>query len=147
MDLVALDHRSKDHPLSVMIADLIRQNVEQNTTKSGALSALHLTALIVATDIESAVRLQFRGADGLLVHDGHHDFDESGPTVTIRAVSDTILELARLSLIGGSGVPVLWDATGFSVLKQFLAGELTIRPLLRHIGRLTRLLRVISVAE
>lgn len=129
-----------------MIADLVRQNVERDQSKALRIASLEFVVTIVATDLDSSVTLEFRGADGLLVRAEPADGNSEATLVTIRADSDSVLDLARLSLIGRTGIPVLWNRIGASVLRRLIRGQIAIEPAGRHLGKLTRLLSVMSVA-
>ena len=72
--------------------------------------------------------------------------DPDVTSVTIRADSNSILDLARLSLIGRTGIPILWNKIGASVLRRVIRREIRIEPAGRHLSELTRLLTVMSVA-
>jgi hypothetical protein len=148
-NLVRLADDAFDDPLAAMISNLVSQNVARDETKSAALRSLQFIATLVATDLESAVSLEFTGEDGLVVHSGdigNSNGNADVPTVTIRADSNGILDLARLSLLGGTGIPILWDQVGSSIVRRFIRKEIRIRPLIRHLGKLTALMKVISVA-
>jgi len=145
-DLITLADGDVDNPLASMIADLIRQNVERDPSNAFSITSLEFMVTIVATDLDSSVTLEFRGAEGLLVRAGTFCAGSDVASVTIRADSDSILDLARLSLIGRTGIPVLWNSVGASVLRRLVRGEIAIEPAGRHLGKLIRLLRVMSVA-
>jgi len=145
-NLVTLADEDAAAPLASMIADLIRQNVERDETKALTITSLEFTATIVATDLDSSVTLQFRGAEGLLVRAGSTGTGPDVTSVTIRADSNSILDLARLSLFGPTGIPILWNKIGASVLRRVIRREIRIEPAGRHLSELTRLLTVMSVA-
>jgi hypothetical protein len=147
-NLITLAEGATDDPLAAMIFDLVAQNIADNQPKSAALTSLRLIATIVATDLESVVSLEFRGNDGLLVHSGYlarTTGNANTPAVTIRADCNGILDLARLSLLRGTGIPILWDEVGSSVARRFIRRQIQVRPLIRHLGKLTGLMQVISV--
>ena len=144
-DLITLADGDADNPLASMIADLVRQNVERDQSNAPIITSLQFVVTIVATDLDSSVTLEFRGAEGLLVRAGYSSTGPNVASVTIRADSDSILDLARLSLIGSTGIPVLWNRIGASVLRRLVRGEIAIEPAGRHLGKLTRLLKVMSV--
>ena len=145
MSTVTLHQDAAGHPLATMVARLVGENLKRDSSKIAALTRLDFTAVLVATDLDETVTLEFKGPAGLVVHSGHAGDETTGPTVCIHAETEAILDLARLTLIGRTGVPVLWNPTGAAVVRRFFSGTLTIRPLVRNIGRLLRLLTVISV--
>ena len=93
----------------MLIADLIRQNIEQNPKKAERLAV--------------------------------------PPHVTITADSESILDLARLSIHRLTGLPVLWDQMGRSFLQRICQKRVRIVPFGRHLGKLSRLLAVMSVSS
>ena len=145
-DLVTLSDKDADNPLASLIADLVRQNVERDPSKALTLTALEFLVTIVATDLDSSVTLEFRGAEGLLLRVGPAQADYEGASAVIRADSNGILDLARLSLLGRTGLPIIWNRIGALVLLHLIRGEIAIEPAGRHLGKLTRLLNVMSVA-
>jgi hypothetical protein len=140
---VRLAESSRDNPLALLVADLIRQNLEANPEKVAVMEALHLVITIRAHDLDAEVTLVFAGPRGL---DVHHEAPVA-PQVTIHADSESILDLARLSVHRGTGLPVLWDDLGRSIVQRLLRGTMRITPFGRHLGKLTRLLNVMSVAD
>ena len=144
--LVTLSDKDADNPLASIIADLVRQNLEHEPSKALTITSLEFLVTIVATDLDSSVTLEFRGAEGLLVRAGLAEDDFEGASAVIRADSNGILDLARLSLLGRTGLPIVWNRIGVSVLRRLIRGEIAIEPAGRHLGKLTRLLNVISVA-
>ena len=145
-DLITLTNGDADNPLASMIADLVRQNVDRDESNALTITSLQFVVTIVATDLDSSVTLEFRGAEGLLVRAGTPSAGPNVASVTIRADSDSILDLARLSLIGRTGIPIIWNRIGASVLRRLIRGEIAIESAGRHLGKLTRLLKVMSVA-
>jgi len=145
-DLVTLSDKDADNSLVSLIADLVRQNVEHDPSKALTLTALEFLVTIVATDLDSSVTLEFRGTEGLLVRAGPAEGNFEGASAVIRADSNGILDLARLSLLVRTGLPIVWNRIGASVLRRLIRGEIAIERGGRHLGKLTRLLNVISVA-
>ena len=144
--LVTLSDEDADNPLASMIADLVRQNAARESSKALSVTSLEFVVTIVATDLDSSVTLNFRGTEGLLVRSGPADPGSNGASVTIRADSQGILDLARLSLIGRSGIPIVWNRVGASILRRLIRRKIQIEPAGRHLGKLARLLSVMSVA-
>ncbi|MBU8914070.1 MAG: hypothetical protein KOO61_08615 [Spirochaetales bacterium] len=144
--LVTLADKDASNPLASLIADLVRQNVERDPSKALTITALEFLVTIVATDLDSSVTMEFRGAEGLTVRAeptrGHFE----GASAVIRADSNGILDLARMSLLGRTGLPVVWNRIGALVLRRLIRGEIAIEPAGRHLGKLARLLNVMSVA-
>jgi len=143
---VSLAHGAEDNGLAVMLADLVRQNLEAKPHKKRDFSALSGSFSIVAEDAEVALTLRF--ADGkLTIHDGIVGI----PDVTIRGGSDTILALSNLPLTRPFGLPIPnpRDKNEVSVMRSVVAdlraGRVHIYGMAFHFPMLMRLTRVMSV--
>jgi hypothetical protein len=125
-----------------MLADLIRQNLEQHPERRADLKRMRGKVAITSTDAEVTVTMDFLGGE-LTVRGGAQD----KPDLTISTDSLALLELtsARLRL----GLPDPAHASGRAVLGKLLSRRLKItgRGLMlkpRLLVRLTRLLNVAS---
>lgn len=135
--------RAEESPFALLIADLLEQNVSRAPRKLDLLLRLDLNVILSASDIETSATLQFRGPAGVTVYPGMVDGDGH---VAVTGTSDAILDLARLELIGNSGIPVLWKGTGPATLRRIVRQELRLRAGLRDLPRLATLLSLMSVA-
>jgi hypothetical protein len=132
---------AEDNGFAVMMADLLRQNVEGNPAKQRDLEALEGTVSIVAEDAEVALTLLFeRGR--LTVHDGIVGI----PDLTVRGDADTILAMSTMPPMTPQG---LRDAEARKLVRSVvsaLAGRrLQLHGALLHIPLLLRFSRVVSV--
>ncbi len=124
--------------LPVMLADLIRQNIEKKPAKAKPFESLDGKILIEIPDIETSAGLEFRGGKLTLSK------NLSGkPTLHIRADSATILDLSLLRI--KLGLPYFFDKNGFKILKKILSGEIVIKGLIKNFPVLINLAKVISV--
>jgi len=124
--------------LAIMLSDLIQQNLKQKPDKINDFDALNAHILIEARDIQITVGLTFKKgkltvSKGLLVK----------PDLHIIADSITILNLSLVRI--RFGLPYLFDANGFRVLKKILTRELLIKRMIRNFGVLVKLTKVVSI--
>jgi hypothetical protein len=117
---IQLDAPAQEGGLGPMLAELIRQNIEQRPERRAVFDRLRGSVALRSTDAEATVTMSF-AEDGLTVWDGV----KGTPDLTITADSLTLLELtgARLKL----GLPDLTHASGRAVLAKLVAGKLKIK--------------------
>lgn len=121
-----------------MIADLIEANLESHPQRTGLLEGKRRTVEIVATDLDAHVALTLGGGAVTVASDA-----VERPAMTIRADSETLLELPNAKLL--MGLPSLADPVGRTVTKKLLKGDLKVRGMYR-VGLLTKVQRLLSVA-
>src|SRR5579883_981362 len=92
---------AEENGLALMLADLVRQNLDSKPHKKGDFDALDGAVSIVADDADVALTLRFDGGR-LTIHDGIVGI----PDVTIRGDSDTILALSNMPLATSLGLPI-----------------------------------------
>jgi hypothetical protein len=135
---ITLDDGAAENGLASMVAGLLEANVGSSPYKARVFSRMKGAVGLVATDAEVSLTLVFdRGR--CVVHDGLLE----GAVATVRADSDSIIELSNVRLVGG--LPWLFDPTGRSVAGKVLRKAIRIHGLLRHPVTLTRLAIVLSV--
>lgn len=124
--------------LPVMLADLIRQNIEKRPDKIKSLESLETKVLIEIPDIRTSAGLEFHR--GKLTLSG----DLSGkPDLHILTDSTTLLDLSLLKI--KLGLPYFFDKNGFKILKKILSGKIVIKGLFRNLPVLIHLTKVISI--
>jgi hypothetical protein len=135
---ITLAPGTEDAGLAAMLADLLRQNLEQNPGRRRDFDRLQATIGIEALDAEVAITLEFRRGS-LVVHAG--TLEKAG--IRIAADSATVLELSSLRI--RCGLPGLLDAGGRRLLAKVLAGQVRIAGALTHLPSLLRVTRLMSV--
>jgi len=137
---------AQENGLAVMLADLVRQNLEAKPRKVRDFDALAGAVSIVADDAEVALTLVFdRGK--LVIHDGIVGI----PDVTVRGGSDTILALSNLPITRPFGLPIPRPRdreavqTVRSLVDAMRAGRFHVYGGLFHPSFMLRLTRVMSV--
>ncbi len=126
--------------LAVMLADLIRQNLEQIPDRRKIFQSLKTKVLIEARDIQVAVGLEFK--QGKLMISGNPSIR---PDLHIIADSSTVLDLCLLKT--KLGLPCFFDANGFKILKKLLSRQLVIKGMVRHFFALVKLTELFSVVR
>ena len=137
--VIVLDPGAAENGLACMLADLIRQNLEQRPLKRKDFDALAGRVGIDATDIEVRVTLDFQGGR-LTLYDGI----EGRPMLLIRTDHDTILGLTLIPI--RLGLPDFLGQQGRATLKKLWGGSLKIEGLWRAPVALVRLTRLMSVS-
>ncbi len=126
--------------LAVMIADLIRQTVEQNPRKRAVFDRLRTSVFIDAHDAEVSVTLVFEGG-GLVVHGGNY----GAPRIRIRTDADSVLALCMVKMMGG--VPHPLHHHNRELLRRILNGEIRIEGISGSVLQLLRFTRLVSVRD
>jgi len=124
--------------LPVMLADLIRQNIEKRPDKITPFESLEAKVLIEIPDIQTSAGLEFHRGKLTLSK------DLSGkPDLHILTDSTSILDLSLLKI--KLGLPYFFDKNGFKILKKILSGEIVIKGLFKNFPALINLTKIISI--
>ncbi len=126
--------------LAVMLADLIRQSIEQNPRKRIDFDRLSTVVHLHVRDAEVTVTLSFR--DGVLtLHGGAH----GAPKIRIAADAEAVLALCMVKLV--RGVPHPLHHHNRRLLRMIVTGEIRIRGIPRNPLQLLRFTRLVSVRD
>src|SRR5579883_1610654 len=93
---------AEENGLAMMLADLVRQNLDAKPHKKGDFDALRGSVSIVADDADVALTLRFERGGRLTIHDGIVGI----PDVTIRGPSEAVLALSNMPLATPLGLPI-----------------------------------------
>ncbi len=135
---VSLAEGAGEVGLAVMLADLIRQNLEHSPRKWRDFARLDSLISLEARDAEVTITLAF-GRGRLLVHGGVH----GAPEIRISADSEALLGLAAVKIV--AGLPFLFGPKGRGLRRGLLSGEVKISGMLRRPVLLIRFTRLMSV--
>jgi hypothetical protein len=144
---VQLAPGAEDNGLAVMLADLVRQNLDAKPHKQEDFAALGGSVSIVADDADVALTLKFERGGKLTIHDGIVGI----PDVTIRGPSDGILALSNMPLATRLGLPIPSPRdresvravrSVFGLMRQ---GKLHVYGMAFHLPLIMKLTRVMSV--
>jgi hypothetical protein len=148
MPVVVLAPSASDNGLAIMLADLLRQNLEAKPHKVADFAALDARVAIVADDADVALTLVFdRLMNRLVIHDGIVGI----PDVTIRGPSDGIIALSNVPLMTRFGLPLPSPRdrearrTMGDLLAMMRTGRLHAYGALLHVPMMMKLTRVMSV--
>jgi hypothetical protein len=126
--------------LSVMIADLVRQNLARNPRKQGDFDKLDTEISLEAPDADVAITLVFsRGR--LSIHEGIF----GAPKIRISAGAHTLLALPMAKIT--MGIPNLFHHDSRALLKGFITGAVKISGMYRRPIQLVRFTRLLSVND
>ena len=146
MSHITLAAGAEENGLAVMLADLLRQNLESKPHKNRDLQAMTGRIAILAEDAEVAMTLRFDHGD-LTVYDGVIGV----PDVTVRASSDVILALSNVPLTRRFGLPfpAFRDGEGRKVMGEVFAamrkGTMKVHGGARNAAMMLHLTRIMSV--
>lgn len=144
---VQLAPGTEENGLAMMLADLVRQNLDAKPQKTRDFEALGGSVSIVADDAGVALTMRFERGGRLTIHDGIVGI----PDVTIRGPSDTILALSNMPLSTPLGLPIPspGDRAAVKTVKTVVgamrAGKLHVYGMAFHLPMVMRLTRVMSV--
>ena len=124
--------------MAVMLADMIKTNLENQPEREKDFNALKGNVYIQAEDADVDMTMAFDKGN-LTVYSGK----VGDPIISIATDSASLLELANISI--KMGLPYYFDEAGREVIKKLLKRELRIKGLLTHTIALTRLTKVMSV--
>lgn len=135
---ITLEKGAEEVGLAVMVADLIRQNIEAKPAKKKYLNKLNKIVSINAVDAGVSITLKFNR--GKLTIAGSED---KKAHVKITTDSQTILDLSSIKII--AGIPWFFDSTGFKVVQKMLTGKLKIKGMIAHFLTILNLMKLFSV--
>lgn len=144
---VQLAPGAEDNGLAIMLADLVRQNLQAKPHKRGDFAAISGSVSIVADDADVALTLRFERGGRLTIHDGIVGI----PDVTIRGPSDAILALSNMPLATRFGLPIPRPGdregvkTASTVFGLMRDGKLHVYGMAFHLPLVMRLTRVMSI--
>lgn len=123
-----------------MLADLLRQNLDDHPHKLRDFEKLNGSVAIVAEDAKVALTLDFRRGK-LVLHDGIVGV----PHITVRASSDDVMNMSLMELTKRFALPDPRGTTNRAVFDAMKAGRIHSYGALLHIPFMLRLTRVMSV--
>jgi hypothetical protein len=144
---VQLAPGAEDNGLAIMLANLVRQNLDSKPHKKEDFAAIGGSVSIVADDADVALTLKFERGGKLMIHDGIVGI----PDVTIRGPSDGILALSNMPLATRLGLPIPRPGdresvravrSVFGLMRQ---GKLHVYGMAFHLPLIIKLTRVMSV--
>jgi hypothetical protein len=135
---IILEKDAEEVGLAVMVADLIRQNIEAKPAKKKYLNKLGKNISINAVDAGVSITLKFN--KGKLSISGK---EEKSAHVKITTDSQTILDLSAIRII--AGIPWFFDSTGLKIVKKMLSGKLKIQGIFAHFLTILNLMKLFSV--
>jgi hypothetical protein len=144
---VQLAPGAEENGLAMMLADLVRQNLEAKPHKQGDFAALSGSVAIVADDADVALTMRFERGGKLTIHDGIVGI----PDVTIRGPSDAVLALSNMPLATRLGLPIPdpRDREAVKTVRLVMGamreGKLHVYGMAFHLALVMKLTRVMSI--
>jgi hypothetical protein len=123
--------------IATMLGGLIEANLAQHPEREALLRPM----AVAITAPDAGVSVTIRAAPGrVTVANG---VVGSPPDLHVRADSATLVELSSVPL--SFGLPDLMTKEGRAVNRRLLKGEIKVRGMWRHLGKLSRFNRLLSV--
>ena len=135
---IVLAEGAEDVGIATMLADLIRQNLEQNPRKWNDFRKLATGVFIDVLDAEVSVTLAF-SAGALIVHAGLY----GEPLIRITTSADVLLGLCMLRVV--NGIPRLFHRHSRALIGNMLRGEVRISGIVRNPLQMIHFARLMSV--
>ena len=124
--------------LAVMLADMIKSNLDSKPSRMKDFRALQGPIYIFADDADVDMTMAF-SKGSLTVFGGR----VGKPVLEIVTDSETLLSLANISI--KFGLPFFFDKLGIEVVMKLLKRQLKIKGMIFHPFALVRLTKVMSV--
>lgn len=129
-----------DNAFAEMLAQLLRQNLDDHAPKRDAVERMLGRVSIVVEDLALAVTLVFE-AGRVVVHDGIRGI----PDATVRTTSDYVMKLSLVELDPRTGLPDPRGEVAREVFEASKRGEIRVIGLVSSLLLLVRMTRVMSV--
>ena len=143
MGVMPSDGDPHDGGLRALVQELLDANLERDPERAFLITRREAVSL-VAVDAGRSVTVQLlpgavRSPGTLLVHDGEDPWAE----IVVSADGAGLLELAAAPL--RFGFPDLATPDGRALVRRLMTGRIRVRGLLRHLGTVRRVSRLLSV--
>ncbi len=138
--VIELAPGASENGLAIMLADLLKQNLEDHPHKVRDFEKLNGSVAIVAEDALVALTLEFQRGK-LVLHDGIYGI----PLITVRASSDDVMNMSLMELTKRFALPDPRGRINRQVFESMKAGRIHSYGALLHIPFMLRLTRVMSV--
>lgn len=138
--VIELAPSASENGLAMMLADLLRQNLDDHPHKLRDFEKLNGRVAIVAEDAKVALTLDFQRGK-LVLHDGILGV----PHITVRANSDDVMNMSLMELTKRFALPDPRGAINRVVFEAMKHGRIQSYGAFLHIPFMLRLTRVMSV--
>jgi hypothetical protein len=138
---IHLAPRAEDNGYAIMVAQLLRQGLDERPTKKSTLAKMHGRVTLVVTDLDLTVTLVFEGGR-VTVHDGFAGI----PDVTVRAPSEWHTKMSLVELEPRFGLPDPRGAVAREVFEASKRGEIEMHGMFGALPLVLRMTKVLSVA-
>ncbi len=138
---IHLAPRAEENGYAVMVAQLLRQGLDERTAKKSTLAKMHGRVTLVVTDLGLTVTMVFDGGR-VVVHDGFAGI----PDVTVRAPSEWHTKMSLVELEPRLGLPDPRGAVTKEVLEASKRGEIQMHGMWTSLPLVLRMTKILSVA-
>jgi len=131
----------EDNGFASMLAQLVRQNLDERPAKKRTLARMQGRVALVVVDLGLSVTLEFEQGE-LTVHDGIVGI----PDVTVRADSEWHTKMSLVELEPRFGLPDPRGEVAREVFDASRRGDVKVYGMLGSLGLMLRLTKLLSVA-
>ncbi|MCB9601456.1 MAG: SCP2 sterol-binding domain-containing protein [Sandaracinus sp.] len=138
---IHLAPRAEDNGYAVMVAQLLRQGLDERPEKKATVAKMHGRVTLVVTDLGLTVSLVFDGGR-VTVHDGFAGI----PDVTVRAPAEWHTKMSLVELEPRFGLPDPRGPVAKEVFEASKRGEIQMHGMWASLPLVFRMTKVLSVA-
>lgn len=138
---IHLAPRAEDNGYAVMVAQLLRQGLDERPEKKATVAKMYGRVTLVVTDLGLTVSLVFDGGR-VTVHDGFAGI----PDVTVRAPAEWHTKMSLVELEPRFGLPDPRGAVAKEVFEASKRGEIQMHGMWASLPLVFRMTKVLSVA-
>ena len=137
---VALAPGAERNGFTSMLAQLVRDNLEERPAKKATLRRMRGRVALVIEDLQLVVTLHFHDG-GVTVHDDFHGI----PDATVRTDSEWITKMSLVELEPRFGLPDPRGEVARQVAKASAEGAIEVTGAVAHLPLMLRMTKLLSV--
>ncbi|QQR90138.1 MAG: hypothetical protein IPJ88_18685 [Myxococcales bacterium] len=142
MNSIELDPDAEQNGLALILSELLKNNIETDTSKANIFEQMLGSVAIVAEDAQVALTLVFQKGR-LRIYDGIYSI----PDIAVRASSEDITNLSLIESLPYFGLPDLRKPTAQGVLKRLFKGQIRLHGILNHFKLFTQFGDIMAVSH
>lgn len=136
---VMLENSAKENGLAVMLAQMIKDNIEKNRWKEKDALSIRASVLIHAVDSDVKVGLVFKDGKCTII-----DGEIYLPDIAIEANTADLIALSRIKIVSPLHIPII-DRESLELVEKILKRKIKIKFRPKDILNLFYLVRLLSV--
>ncbi|MDW8086443.1 MAG: hypothetical protein RMJ45_00455 [Candidatus Calescibacterium sp.] len=136
---VELEEKAKENGLAVMLAQMIKDNIEKNKWKEKDALSIKANISIYAVDSDVKVGISFNKKKCFIV-----DGEIFSPNIRIEANTVDLINLSRIKIVSPLHIPII-DKESFDLVRKLLKREIKLQFCIKDLKNLFHLIRLLSV--